>query len=188
MSSLFTNEFYEHLYRLEQYNTELTSWTKVVSDDNPDLLFCQRFIQKNLKIDDIETKKIDNIIEEVRECIAQGITSYKKISSIIGITEKVTIQLIERYGLVNELEYTKRLYHGIISHNTKTGELVFARTTKALAKHINATSAQVVRNAISCQKQLMGCKIYKAQYWKMVYPAFSLPQEEVLNNEIIRIA
>lgn len=188
MSSLLTNEFYEHLYKLEQYNSETTSWTSVVKDDNPDLLFCQNFTKKYFNQDDLDSKKKDKFIEKVRDCFSQGITDYSKIASAINKKPMATKRLIEKYNLSNELEYAKRLWNGVICHNIETQELTFTTTTKAMAKHINASSTQVVRNAISCQKRLKGHRIYKARHWKTVYPSFSLPQEEVLNNEVVRIA
>ena len=188
MTALLTDEFYEHLYNLEQRSTATMSWISVVDDDDPDLLYCQDFAYKHFKLGELEDEMIDGFIEKIRECFEKGITSYRSLAPILNKKPATVERLIKKHRLLNELKYTEKLWNGLVCHNLDTDELIFAASTKALADYINASGPQVVRNAISRQKPLLGNKIYKAKHWKMVYPSFSLPQEEVLNNEIVRIA
>ena len=52
MKQTYSDEFYNHLYRLESYNKIGESWSRKADKNNPDLIWIRNYIKENNLFDE----------------------------------------------------------------------------------------------------------------------------------------
>lgn len=183
MTSLLTDDFYEHLHKLEELRTTQESWVTRVSDDNKDLKWCQAFIHKTL----YPYENRESFANILLQCYQDGYDNVNKIGKHLDMHHTTVKQRIEELELNDFYESLYMLYHGVIMQRSEDGQSWFMRNRQTGAEFIGFSDRRALGPMIIAKKEKRGFKAYRARDWKETHPDFTLPLEEVLHNEIIKI-
>ena len=184
MAALLTNEFYEHLYRLEEQGTPFESWIDVVNDNDPDLIWCQNFTQK---IFDVAT----TFPSKVHELYDRGYYSRRKIAREMGMTVDHFNELLQESDMTKEQEVQELVEYAVLVHTKKTDEWFIAKDVKKVQDYFNishsAVHSSLSRKTICGTQKCMLYHLRERRLWvQEVFPEFN--EEELLNANIIRMA
>lgn len=182
MTALLNNEFYEHLYKLEAQGNNETSWIDIVDDDNPDLVWCNKYIDNVLNESDNQL-----FIKELRSLMAKGYTVESQIFKAMHTSRGEFRRKLKESGMEKEFKVNKILKEGFILHHEGNQKLTFTRDSAAAMRYLKIKNKRSVSEMARKNRTIKKHRVYKAQHWLMVYPSFTLPEEELLNNEIIAI-
>lgn len=183
MTALLTNEFYEHLYKLEERKTLAESWITRVDEEDPDLLWCQRFIQKAL----CPEWNRETFAETILKCFQEGDDNTVKIGRCLKIHHTTVEKRLRDFDLIDFYESLKTLYHGVVMQRSEDGQSWFMRNRQVGAEFIGYGDRRNLGHMITHKVEKRGFMAYEIREWRELHPEFSLPLEEVLKNEIIRI-
>lgn len=183
MASLLTNEFYEHLYKLEEKGTGINSWTSKVTEENEDLQWCRNFLEETLWEADKNKLK-----RNINWCFEHSFNSKLAIAKHLHITTKKLMEYIKEFKLEDYFNHQYYFWHGIILQHCDTQETFFVRSPKAGGKFIGAKHSSNITNAISNNQTVSGYFAIPVCDWKKSNPNFELNREEILNEEVIRVA
>lgn len=185
MTALLTNEFYEHLYKLEERSTSNCSWTAITPENDPELQWCRDFLK-----DTFTEQSKEKFHEGMVQCYEKGVRGRTNIARKLGMGPQDYIRYLKEYGFEEVDRFLNLFWYGFILQNAEDGSLFFVRSKAHGAAVLNLKNWRSINAVVNSggRRRLKGYSIYKMYEWKMAYPTFTLDKEDVLNNEIIRVA
>ena len=141
MTKGLNDEFYEHLHALDDrygYALETRSgercWVRDAKDDDPDLVFCQKYVQERFPANAMEA--IEERFEDVFDkMVTTGPTTMKKLANMIGCTPAVARKLVEKHGLKDKYDKFQSFFHATVVHNYQTNEDIAALTLRDVIRY-----------------------------------------------------
>lgn len=178
---MLSREFYEHLYALESLNTQDQSWIYKVDEDDPHLLAVHKIIGVKKK-HTVTNKQLKLTIDDKTfiDLVKSGVVDGHDLSNRFNCRiEKFYNYIHARRDIYNILVIYRNFWQGFIALDTQTGDMMFARSKVALARNIGGKNQY-----FQCQGRFELTDMYQ---YKKQHPDFQLAEEELLNNEIIRL-
>ena len=185
MTALLTNEFYDHLYKLEERSTPMFSWASTTPDDDPELQWCRKFLD-----DTFAKQSKKKFHDRMVRCYETGVMGRTTIAHELGMSVHDYRRTLKEYGFEEEEQFLNHFWYGFILQGHEDNSLTFVRNKMCGAKVLNLKTWRSINSVVPSngKRCLRGHSIYKMYEWKMAYPTFTLYREDVLNNEIIKIA
>lgn len=182
MASMFTNEFYEHLYKLEEQSNEHHSWATLVDDDDPDLLWCQNYI--NTELPKMERASFE---KQLRQCYASGKYAISDVAEACHTSAVNIIEKLKKYELTQLNDALHNFWNGIILEHAESHKTYFVRDKYVAAKMLNSKTASV-NGAIATKNVLFGHYLCRVPEYVSRFPEFRLDEERLANEEVIEVA
>ena len=180
MSSIFTKEFYEHLYRVESEYSD-NDWYDDTKEPSPDLIWCQNFVQTELN-----KRSYDQFTKSVLSLLQMGYTTENKMRVPLHLSLNKMKQLVEEYELRDLIDIYNKFWNGIIIHDLKNDEYTFVDSRSHVCDLLGI-QRYMLNRVILTERAYRGYRYYTVRDWKYWHPEFMLDEEDLKNHEVIRI-
>ncbi|MFS8177848.1 hypothetical protein [Limosilactobacillus reuteri] len=173
MKQTYSDEFYNHLYRLESYNKVGESWSRKADKNNPDLIWIRNYIKENNLFDEYSHDRLERMLNN---CISRGLVTIKEIADDLELSVRKMHNLLVKYDLLRKqrLAYYAKVGYVITDKNNDNPVFVKSishglRVAPELSRRsfVNLEGHRVMRN---------GRHLYKTDVWKEQHPEFNLEE------------
>lgn len=135
-------EFYEHLHALDDrygYALERESgehcWVYDAPDDDPDLLFCQKYVQDRFPVTPWWSEVEDRFEDVFYEMVTTGPTTVAAIARAAKCTTSIARKIIQSHKLKAVYDKYQGFFNSTVIHNHKTGEDIIALKIKDVLEY-----------------------------------------------------
>lgn len=182
MASIFSNEFYEHLYRLEEQSDETCSWVSKIGEDNEDLQWCRQYINSEL-----DRREKESLEKGIRRCYAEGLRSLSEVARGVNTIPENLLEKLEKHHLTSVFEALFNFWNGVILQHSESHKVIFVRSRPVAANYLGAGLASI-KSAMCKKHRLFNHYVYQVSDWLVEHPGLNIDEERLINEPIIEIA
>lgn len=92
-NNVYSNEFYDHLYKLESKREGEHSWTSIVDANDPDLVWLNNYVKQHKLFDEYSYEKLNKLLNS---CFEKGIVSLADIAKELLVSPQKLTSLFEK--------------------------------------------------------------------------------------------
>lgn len=184
-NNVYSNEFYDHLYKLESKREGEHSWTSIVDANDPDLVWLNNYVKQHKLFDEYSYEKLNKLLNS---CFEKGIVSLADIAKELLVSPQRLTSLLRKNGLDKKQKAMALFMGGYIICDHKNDENIFVRDKLVGTKVLYLRSYKTFLSAVYENRAYGGRHIYAVRKYYMTHPDIQISEEDLINNEVIRVA